>query len=307
LNRRGFGKASVLNLKENPGLLLQVIAKRMVVDLLKGKKIVSLGMNLPGPLACARLRKLGASVVKVEPPGGDPFAEMCPEWYEELVAELKIVRLNLKDPWEKAELEDLMHECDVLITSMRPAALERLGFGWKRLRRLFPRLSQVSIIGYPAPHENLAGHDLTYQAAADLLSPPDLPRTLLADLVTAERVATAVLTLLLEAEKGFPARCLQVSIAETTEDFAAPLRFKLTGDGNLLGGKSPFYGLYRTAQNGWIALAALEPHFRERLNAELNLRNAGRNELEKTFLRRTAREWKAWAIKLDIPLEVVKE
>jgi alpha-methylacyl-CoA racemase len=48
----------------------------MVVYLLKGKKIVSLAMNLPEPLAAARLRKLGASVVKVEPPGGDPFAEM---------------------------------------------------------------------------------------------------------------------------------------------------------------------------------------------------------------------------------------
>jgi crotonobetainyl-CoA:carnitine CoA-transferase CaiB-like acyl-CoA transferase len=278
---------------------------KMNETLLKGTKIVSLAMNLPGPLAARRLRQMGASVVKVEPPAGDPFAEMCPEWYRELVEGQRVVRLNLKEPWEKVEIEDLLHESDVLITSMRPAALERLGIDWKRLNRLFPRLSQVSIVGYPAPHENLAGHDLTYQAAADLLSPPDMQRTLLADSAAAERVYSTVLALLLAKEKNFQSSYEQVSITEATEDFAAPRRYNLTSDEGLLGGKSPGYGLYRTAQNGWVALAALEPHFLQRLNAELGLRNARRKDLEKVFLTHTAQEWKTWAIRSDIPLEIV--
>ncbi|HEX8197558.1 MAG TPA: CoA transferase [Pyrinomonadaceae bacterium] len=279
---------------------------KMNETLLEGVKIVSLAMNLPGPLAVRRLRQMGASVIKVEPPVGDPFADMCTEWYRELIEGQKVVRLNLKDSREKTELEDLLRESDVLITSMRQAAIERLGFGWKRLHHLFPRLSQVAITGYPAPNENLAGHDLTYQAAANLLSPPDLPRALLADAATAERVFSAVLTLLLAKEKGLRAECQQISIVETTNDFAAPLRYCLTGEDNLLGGKFAGYSLYPTAQNGWIALAALESSFWQRLNAELGFKNAGKKDLEKVFLTRTAQEWKTWAIKLDIPLEIIR-
>jgi crotonobetainyl-CoA:carnitine CoA-transferase CaiB-like acyl-CoA transferase len=277
----------------------------MNTTLLQGAKIVSLAGNLPGPLAAARLLKLGASVIKIEPPAGDPFAEMCPEWYQELAEGQRILNLNLKAPREKAEFEDLLRDSEVLITSQRPAALERLGIDWKRLHHLFPKLSQVAIIGYPPPNENLAGHDLTYQAAANLLSPPDMPRTLLADLATAERVFSAVLTSLLASEKGFQASYELVSIVQTIQDFAAPLRYNLTTNEGLLGGKTPEYGLYRTAQNGWIALSALEPLFQQRLNAELGLENAQREDYEKAFSNRTSQEWKAWAVESDIPLEVV--
>lgn len=86
---------------------------------------------------------------------------------------------------------------------MRPAALERLGLGWNELHFRFTHLSHLAIVDYPKPNENIAVHDLTYQAALGLLSPPDLPRTLIADLATAESsVSTALAQLMTQKENG---------------------------------------------------------------------------------------------------------
>lgn len=110
--------------------------------LLQDAKIVSLATNLPGPLAASRLQRMGATLIKVEPPAGDPFAEIYPEWYRELAEGQRVIQLNLKDQQEKAELEDLLHESGVLIISMRTAALEprfqerlKAVFGLRSLRR----------------------------------------------------------------------------------------------------------------------------------------------------------------------------
>jgi crotonobetainyl-CoA:carnitine CoA-transferase CaiB-like acyl-CoA transferase len=74
----------------------------------------------------------------------------------------------------------------------------------------------------------------------------------------------------------------------------------------LLGGGYPLYGLYR-ANDGWIAVAALEPHFAKRLLAELGLEKADRTALERIFLQRKAASWEKWAVDLDLPLVAVRE
>jgi crotonobetainyl-CoA:carnitine CoA-transferase CaiB-like acyl-CoA transferase len=74
----------------------------------------------------------------------------------------------------------------------------------------------------------------------------------------------------------------------------------------LLGGAYPLYGFYR-ANDGWIAIAALEPHFAERLLSELGLKKADRTALERIFLQRKAASWEKWAQELDLPLVAVRE
>jgi crotonobetainyl-CoA:carnitine CoA-transferase CaiB-like acyl-CoA transferase len=74
----------------------------------------------------------------------------------------------------------------------------------------------------------------------------------------------------------------------------------------MLGGAYPLYGFYR-ANDGWIAIAALEPHFAERLLAELGVRKADRSELERIFLQRKAASWEKWAAELDLPLVAVRQ
>jgi alpha-methylacyl-CoA racemase len=97
---------------------------------LGGIWVLTLAVNLPGPVAASRLCAMGASVVKIEPPGGDPLARMCPGYYEDLSAGQEVVRLDLKDQQDRASLDDWLEGTDLLLTANRPAALGRLGLSW---------------------------------------------------------------------------------------------------------------------------------------------------------------------------------
>ena len=276
------------------------------IKLLRGTQVLVLAVNVPGPAAAARLQELGATVVKVEPPEGDPLAKANQDWYKALISGQKVIRLNLKEAGDRTRLDTLLGESDLLLTATRPAALERLGLGWPELHPRYPRLSQTAIVGYPAPKENVPGHDLTYLARLGLLTPPELPRTLLADLAGAERTVSASLALLLARELGQGTGYAQVPLAEAAAFFAEPLRYGITAPGGMLGGGLSSYNLYR-ARKGWISLAVLEPHFRQKLLDELGLQTANHEELTSVFLTRTAEEWQTWAAERDLPIAALRE
>jgi alpha-methylacyl-CoA racemase len=268
-------------------------------------RVLTLAINLPGPLAAASLRQLGATVVKIEPPEGDPLAQIKPHWYRALHEGHEILCLNLKEAADRARLAEKLETADLLITATRPAALHRLGLAWEELHTRHPQLCQVAIVGYPSPHEDIPGHDLTYQARLGLLEPPHLPRTMVADLAGAQQAVCAALALLFARERGQGSNYMQVSLAQAAERFAEPLRQGLTAFGGILGGALPGYNLYR-ARDGWVALAALEPHFWRKLSAELGLPSPDRQQLQMIFLTRTAVEWEAWGVQRDLPLGAVR-
>jgi crotonobetainyl-CoA:carnitine CoA-transferase CaiB-like acyl-CoA transferase len=162
----------------------------------------------------------------------------------------------------------------------------------------------VAITGFSAPEENEPGHDLTYLAEHGLLSPPGMPRTLLADLGGAERAVTAALALLFRRERTGEAGYREVPLSEAAAYFAQPLRFGITRPGAHLGGGLPGYNLYH-ASDGWIAVAALEQHFWERLLEALGLESADREKLAETFKQRTAEHWERWAAERDLPVKAV--
>jgi len=265
---------------------------------LSGITVVNLSLNLPGPAAARRLQRLGARVVKVEPPAGDPMRHYHAGWYAELAAGQEVVTLDLKSGEGRARLDELLEGADLLITATRPAALGRLGLGWEGLHARFPRLCQVAVVGFPAPRQDEAGHDLTYQAALGLLNPPHMPRTLLADMAGAEQTVGAALALLLGRERGGEGGYAEVALSEAAAAMAEPLRFGTTAPGAILGGGAPEYNLYR-AKEGWVALAALEPHFKARLEAALG------GDYGAAFRGRSAGEWQSWAQQHDIPLVAV--
>jgi len=270
-----------------------------------GVRVLTLAVNLPGPAAASRLWAMGASVIKVEPPGGDPLARMCPGYYEDLSAGQKIARLDLKDQQDRASLDDRLRATDLLLTASRPAALGRLGLSWSELHAGFPQLCQVAIVGHPPPEDDAPGHDLTYQARFGTLSPPEMPPVLVADLAGAEQAVSAALSLLFARERGQGAGYEQVALSEAARSFAEPLRQGLTARGGVLGDGFPGYGLYR-AREGHVALAALEPHFWERLLQELEMKG-DRQELERIFETKTAEQWEEWAKERDLPLAAVRE
>lgn len=272
---------------------------------LDGMGVLTLAINVPGPVAASRLAALGAAVTKVEPPGGDPLARGCAAWYAHLTAGQRVVRLDLKEARERAMLGDLLGRADLLLTASRPAALARLDLAWPALHARYPRLSQVALVGHAPPHAERPGHDLTYLASAGLLSPPALPRTLFADLAAAERAVSAALALLVGQVRGGEAGYTEVALAAVAEELAAPLRHGLTASGGVLGGGAPQYNLYRTRE-GWLAVAALEPHFRARLARELGVAQLDTAALQTHFLARTAAEWEEWGDARDLPLAAVR-
>ncbi len=275
---------------------------------LSGIQIINLSVNLPGPVAAARLVELGANITKIEPPGGDPLALWYPEWYRSLTSGQQVMQLNLKQSDGLKYLEEMLAKADLLLTSMRLSALHRLGLDWETLSKNFPQLCQVAIVGYPPPEDERAGHDLIYQAGLGLVNPPTMPRTLLADLAGAERAVYTALALLLGRLRGQGAGFAVVSLVEAAELFAQPLQYGATSPGGLLGGGLPRYRLYRV-RGGWIAVAALEEHFWQKLTLELGLTPADvqAEDLQAVFLTQSASYWDAWARDRDIPLLAIQD
>src|SRR5258708_32528501 len=113
--------------------------------LLQGVKIVSLALNVPGPVAAARLTKLGADVVKVEPPAGDATSAAAPAWYESLCQGQTVLRLDLKVPDGRARLSELLAGADLLLASFRTPALQRLWVGLARLHAEKPKACFVGL------------------------------------------------------------------------------------------------------------------------------------------------------------------
>jgi alpha-methylacyl-CoA racemase len=260
-----------------------------------------MAINVPGPVAAYRLQQLGARVTKIEPPSGDPLERSCPAWYRLLAEGQQVLRLDLKSEQGRAAMGDLLAESDVFLTSHRPSALQRLSLDWQANHQRYPRLSQVDIIGFPGDQDHAPGHDLTYLAKLGMLAPPHMPLTLLGDIASSERTVSTVLALLFHRARHGSVGHERVSIYEAAELYAAPLQFGVTAPTGPLGGALPVYNMYPT-QDGWIAVAALEPHFQERLGQEMNIQPVTKDGLKKAFLTRTAEEWEEWAMKCDLPL-----
>lgn len=295
--------------------------------ILAGTRVVVFALNLPGPAAGARLAANGASVVKIEPAGGDRFAETEPEFYREVHAGVEIQRVDLRDTEARAAFEQQLANADVLITAFRTASLERLALDTASIRAKFPRLCHVAIVGQSGAEGDIAGHDLTYQATSGLLFSGAMPSTLIADLVGIERAVGATFALLLARANGKRDLYAEVSLAEGAHDFAGPLRVGLTTSAGVLGGTNPFYSIYPT-KHGLLALAVLEEKFwrrllqllpgelrgaevslaeRERVHALTASSDELRGLLEQLFRRRSAAEWEQWGRANDLPMAAVRE
>jgi alpha-methylacyl-CoA racemase len=269
-------------------------------------RVVALVTNIPGPLTAARLAELGARVVKVEPVSGDPLAAAAPEWYARLTRKVRVVRMDFKNDTSRTELDRLLGEADLLITAMRTGALQRLRLGWDDLHLRYPDLCHVAIVGEAPPNDDRAGHDLTYQARAGLLAPPAMPRTVFADLFAAERAVTASLLALYERDRKGVATRHDVAIAQGASMLADAMRYGLTPAGGALSGALPIYRLYATS-DGWIALAALEPHFQQRLRDALEIEELDSASLQTLFAQHPTTHWEKLAAEHDLPLAPVND
>ena len=244
---------------------------------LRGVRVLSVALNLPGPAALMRLAAMGAACTKLEPlppPGfpksstSDPMGLYAPHAYAQLHSGVKVVQADLKSDKGQARLHALLSKADVLITSFRPSALKKLGMDWATLHAKFPALIQVSIVGAKGAGAEIPGHDLTYLAAHGLVNGLNLPATLFADMAGSSLAVEAVLKALWQRAR--PGRTHgkgvfhEVALEDAAAYLALPRHWGLTLPKGSVGGAHAGYAVYACIK-GRVAVAALEPHFAARL------------------------------------------
>ena len=259
---------------------------------LAGTTVADLTRYLPGPFASRELMRLGARVVKIEPPEGDPSRSASPGWYAALNEGKEVLTWDARSE----PPPPVLLEADVVLEGFRPGVWERLGV------ELPPSTILCSITGFGAdgPHATQAGHDLNYLGYAGALADtaPALPPVQIADLAAGAQgaVIEILAALLTRAQSGQGSR-LSISMTHGSHRFVA---HRLAGEPveRLLTGGVACYRIYETADGRHLTVAALEPKFWQRL-CELIGRPelAGRAfepelpELEALFRTRTMREW----------------
>jgi crotonobetainyl-CoA:carnitine CoA-transferase CaiB-like acyl-CoA transferase len=233
---------------------------------LAGRTVVDLSQQLPGPFATLLLRSLGARVIKVEPPGGDPAREIDPPMFARMAADKEVRVLDLKSAAGRAELHEMAAAADVFFEGFRPGVAERLGAGWDTLSALNPGLVYCSLSGYGSdgPLAATPGHDINFLALAGGLPVPAPPGEALirvpwVDLAAGTNAALAIVAALLERERSGRGRRLDVAMLDAAAVWSNAKAPRPGGEGA--------YGVFETADGERVAVAVLEEEMWRRLCA----------------------------------------
>lgn len=231
-----------------------------------------LALNLPGPAALMRLAEMGARCLKVEPPGpgltptGRPMSSRPhgPLQHRGLQhptrRRARVVQMDLKTERGRTQLARELAKADLLITSFRPSALQKLGLNWRAVHRAHPELSMVEIVGAPGDRCRRARPRLDLPGRSRPGHWPDLPPTLLADMGGALLAVEASLAVLMQAATSGKGAHRQVALSDAAHWLALPRTWGLTLPTGAVGGAHAGYRVY-PCKDGRVAIAALEPHF----------------------------------------------
>jgi alpha-methylacyl-CoA racemase len=290
-------------------------------QVLAGVRVLSLALNLPGPAALMRCRRMGAICIKLEPPAGDPMGHYNPGAYAQLHEGVKVMVADLKSADGQKLLHKELARTDVLLTSFRPSALSKLGLDWKKLHSLHPMLSQVAIVGAPGTRAEEPGHDLTYLAENGLVPGLDLPATLYADMSGSVMASEAVLQAALVRNERYAGtgephpqgNYIEVALSDAAAYLALPRQWGLTQTSGSVGGAHAGYRVY-PCKDGRVAVAALEPHFAAALCAVAGASSTDRaamlapathEAIAAFFQSQTRAQLDALAVERDIPLHTM--
>jgi alpha-methylacyl-CoA racemase len=308
---------------------------------LDGIRVLDLTRLLPGPFASLVLADLGASVDRVEDPGGSDYLRLMPPQvagqssaFHALNRDKRSLVLDLKHEAGKAAFLRLVTHYDVVFEQFRPGVLERLGIGHAKLLERNPRLVICALTGYGqhGPLRDRAGHDLNYLARSGVLGlqgpaqeAPQVPAVQMADVGGGLWSVIAILAALRERDRSGHGQVLDIAMTDGVLPFASLAVAKLLGGelplrgGEVLSGGIAAYATYRTKDDRYVALAALEPKFLAKFCSGAGLAFdtlalvPGPHQAEiherfaQVFASRSRDEWQAFSEMYDCCLEPVLE
>lgn len=271
---------------------------------LAGLRVLDLTRLLPGPVATMHLADLGAEVIKIEDTGAGDYARAMgpaertanPAGGDSLFFRIvnrnkKSLRLDLKQVAGVEVFLRLARDADVIFESFRPGVVDKLGIGYETVRAINPRIVYCAITGYgqTGPWAEFAGHDINYLATAGLLDQigaddgtgsgvPAIPNLQIGDLLGGALTPLfGVLAAVIGARATGQGSHVDVAMTDAVLAHTIfPLVTTLTQGrpasrgADLLTGGVPCYGVYRTADERYLAVGALEPKFWKALCAVID-------------------------------------
>ena len=296
---------------------------------LTGYRVIDFTQLLPGPLTSRYLADLGAEVIKLEDVAGSDLIRIVPPYdngvsssHIAINRNKKSIALNLKSANGQEILHRLVETCDILVESYRPGTATRLGADYETLRKVNSRLVYCSISGYgqTGPYKLRPGHDINYESYCGFLGltgesvdkPPSLPAVPVADIAGGSLNAViAILAAIIAREKTGKGQYIDLSMLDGLLSLMVTLYPAYFADRNLpergktaLTGYYPFYGIYRTKDNQYVSLGAIEvkfwtafcesinhPELIDKQFGDDNERLTMRKFLEEVFLSKTKDEW----------------
>jgi len=246
---------------------------------LKDIHVIDLTRLLPGPLCTRYLCDMGAKITKIEDTDKGDYTKFFPPLdengigvlYKNLNAGKKILNWDLKTEGGVKALKELVKKADVLIESFRPGVMESLGFDFESLKKLNPKIIMCSISGYGQNHENrnFPGHDLNYMGYSGLLSTLvandeiPVPGFQMADIAGGSMMSTsAILGALHQVRHTGEGIHLDISMTHSLAPLLTVIKNQKESKApGIITGESACYSVYRTKDQKFMALGAMEKKF----------------------------------------------
>ncbi|MGG1676231.1 CaiB/BaiF CoA transferase family protein [Neobacillus sp. NRS-1170] len=246
-------------------------------------RVIDFTNYLPGPFATLRLADLGAEIIKVEPPGGDPARHTGMSQnidgivFQANNRQKKSITLNLK---EKEGLETalkLISNADVVIESFRPGVMGKLGLGFEDVQKVKPDIVYCSISGYGQKGllSGLGNHDINYMALSGVLAQlkdkqgrPVHPSITFADYLGGyaanERILAGLVSRFLTGKGSYHSISITDQLVSLLGNHVMVEKDVGEGTGiSVLNGSIIAYALYETRDGRFMSMGALEPKFWE--------------------------------------------
>jgi len=241
---------------------------------LAGIKVLDATSNIAGPWGGTVLGDLGADVLKIETPSGDPSRFMAPvdqdrsAYFHVVNRNKEVVTIDLKSEDGRANLQELLGGCDVFLTNFLPAQLGKFGLTPAELRKLHPQLiiGNLSSYGSQGPSSSWPGYDATLQARTGIMNVTGEPNgqpvragVSILDLGAGTWLALGILAAIVKRDRTGLGSLVETSLYETGATWVSYhlAAFELTGEPSVRSGSghpafSP-YGIFAT-QKGDICI-----------------------------------------------------